>query len=185
MTLKTTDNPPSCFPETIFETPAEPGEKKWWVARTKSRQEKALAWDLKAKGMHYYLPLVSSPQKCRGRMRASILPLFSGYLFFKGDQNDRYKALQSGRIAQVIDVEDQIRIEQELATLSHATLAKMDLTLCDFVRKGQQVRIIAGPFTGLEGIVRKQKNQTRLILTLEAIRQAAAVEIPLDHVQKI
>lgn len=185
MTLKASDNPPAFFPKDLFEgSPGRDGNV-WWVARTKSRQEKALAWELHAKGLPYYLPLVAKPQNCRGRMRASILPLFSGYLFFKSDWQGRYDTLRCGRIAQILEVQDQGKITHELANLNLATQARVNLTLCDFAKEGQRVRIIAGPFTGLEGIVRKQKNQTRLILNLEAIRQAATVEIALDQAQPI
>ena len=185
MTLKASDNPPSCFPDDLFGRPAAGDETVWWVVRTKSRQEKALAWELQARGLAYYLPLVAKPQKCRGRMRTSILPLFNGYLFFKGDRQGRYDVLCSGRIAQLIEVPDQERIAHELANLHRATQARIHLTLCDFAREGQRVLVIAGPFTGMEGIVLKQKNQTRLILNLAAIKQAATVEIALDHVQPI
>lgn len=181
MTLKATDNPPSCFPEDLFQNPAGMDEKVWWVARTKSRQEKALAWDLMAKKTPYYLPLVAQPRNCNGRMRTSLLPLFNGYLFFKENQQGRIEAMRSGRIAQILKVDDQNRIDEELTILSRATLTMMRLSLCDFAQKGQRVRIINGPFAGLEGIVRKQKNQTRLVLNLEAIRQAATIEIALDQ----
>ncbi|MFZ5758404.1 MAG: transcription termination/antitermination NusG family protein [Thermodesulfobacteriota bacterium] len=185
MTLKVSDNPPAFFPEDLFEGSPSTDGNVWWVARTKSRQEKAMAWELHAKGLPYYLPLVAKPQNCRGRMRASILPLFSGYLFFKSDWQGRYDALRCGRIAQILEVQDQEKITRELANLNLATQARVNLTLCDFAKEGQRVRIIAGPFSGLEGIVRKQKNQTRLVLNLEAIRQAATVEIALDQAQPI
>lgn len=185
MTLKANDNPPSCFPENLFLGQSNTDEKIWWVARTKSRQEKALAWDLKAKGIPYYLPLVAQPRKCKNRMRTSVLPLFNGYIFFQGDQRERSEALRTGRIAQVLDVANQQRLTGELAALSSATQARLGLVLCDFVPKGQRVRIISGPFQGLEGIVKMLKGKKRLILNLEVIRQAAVVEIALDQAQPI
>lgn len=118
-------------------------------------------------------------------MRTSLLPLFRGYLFFKGDHQDRSEAFRSGRIAQVFVAEDQEKIIQELAILSQVTLAKMHLTLCDYATSGKRVRIISGPFAGHEGLVKKQKNKTRLVLNLDAIQQAATVEIALDQVQPI
>lgn len=80
------------------------GERIWWVARTKSRQEKALAWNLVSRNVEYFLPLVSRPQKSKGRMRSSIVPLFNGYLFFRGDQTARSGALKTGKIAQILEV---------------------------------------------------------------------------------
>ncbi len=186
MTLNASDNPPACFPEQLFTSPtAGKDEKIWWVARTKSRQEKALAWNLVAREVEYFLPLVSRPQKCKGRMRSSIVPLFNGYLFFRADQTARSEAMKTGKIAQVLEVKDQQGLLSELSSLARASAAKIELTLCDFVTSGQRVRILDGPFKDLEGIVKKRKNSTRLILQIEAIRQAAAVEIALDQAQPI
>ena len=184
MTLKNSDNPPTCFPESLFE--GDPDEATpWWVARTRSRQEKALAWELCRRGMAYYLPLVSRPQKCRQRMRAAIVPLFNGYLFFRGDLAARHEAVKTGRIAQVLPVADQQNLQQELAALARVTSSRLHLELCDFMAEGQRVEIIAGPFEGLTGIVVKRRNRQRLVLQIETIRQAAAVEIGLDQTRPV
>lgn len=182
MTLKAEKNPPICFPEDLFSTSnRDQSDKVWWVARTKSRQEKALAWDFASRKMEYFLPLVSKPQKCRDRIRSSVVPLFNGYMFFRGTLSDRQKALQTGRVAQVLEVDDQEGLCRELHHISWAASKKIALKLCDFVKRGQRVRIIDGPFKGLEGVVKQQKNRVRLVLTVGAIRQAASVEIELDQ----
>ena len=184
MTLKTSDNPPPCNPENIFDLDLD-SLKPWWVARTKSRQEKALAWSLKKAGISYYLPLVARPQKNRERLRISIVPLFTGYLFLRGTYMERYESLRTGRVAQVIPVEDQVSLRKDLQGISMVTAMEKCLELCDFVKKGQKARVIYGPFAGVEGIVERKKNRTRLILTVQVIRQAVRVEIDTDQVQLI
>ena len=182
MTIKPADNPPICFPENLFSEHCETSPKKrWWVARTKTRQEKALAWSLKGLGIDYFLPLVSRPQKCKGRMRTSIVPLFDGYLFFKGTEQQRLVALKTSRIAQVIEVEAQQQIDTELSSLVIATEQQSTLTLCDFVKKGQRVEIVSGPFMGMTGIVKAKKNSKRVVLNIEAIRQGVLCEIDIDQ----
>ncbi|MGM0682496.1 MAG: transcription termination/antitermination NusG family protein [Thermodesulfobacteriota bacterium] len=187
MTLKKSDNPPSRFPEDLFfnKEKKKNNERVWWVARTKSRQEKALAWNLLSRGVEYFLPLVTRPQKQKGRMRTSIAPLFNGYLFFKGTNMERYEAVSTGRIAQVMEVADQAGLYRELKSLAQVTEQRMHLELCDFVNTGQRVQIIQGPLEGIEGVVQKQKNKTRLILKVESICQAAAVEVDLDQIRAL
>ena len=111
------------------------------------------------------------------------VPLFNGYLFFRADQTARSEALKTGKIAQVLEVKNQEGLVAELSSLARVSAAKIELTLCGFVNSGQRVRIIDGPFKDLEGIAKKRKNSTRLILQIEAIFQAAAVEIVLDQAQ--
>ena len=180
MTLNSKQNPPTYNVETIFDTSLN-SENPWWVARTKSRQEKALAWSLMKGGISYFLPLSARPQKNKARLRLSIIPLFPGYLFFRGTSHNRYKALVTGRIAQVIPVQDQITLNNELRAISYACRVEENLELCDLVREGQRARIVFGPFTGAEGIVWEKKNRTRLILAVQAIGQAIRVEVGMDQ----
>jgi transcription antitermination factor NusG len=42
---------------------------------------------------------------------------------------------------------------------------------------GQEVRVIQGPFEGLRGILTEVRGKTRIVVRLEAIRQAVSVEM--------
>jgi len=178
MALKSIDNPPARSTDDLFDL-----EKPWWVARTKSRKEKALAWSLNKAGINYYLPLVARPQKNRNRLRISILPLFPGYLFFRGTDRNRYEALTTGRIAQIIAVIDQPSLNNELRAISRVADGEEELELCDFIKEGNKARIVYGPLAGTEGIIEGGKNKTRIILLVQAIRQAVRIEVNIDHVQ--
>ena len=93
MTLNPKDNPLPVHPRELLDPGAWPDPvRPWWVARTRTRQEKALARSLRGKDIPYFLPLVSRPQKSQGRMRTSIVPLFDGYLFFQADPAERQTA---------------------------------------------------------------------------------------------
>jgi len=184
MTLKLDDNPPACYPESVFDLNTDKAGP-WWVARTKSRQEKVLAWNLKRGGIKYYLPLVLRQQRCRRRLRMSLVPLFSGYLFFRGNVLERQYALRTGRIAQVLEVRDQETLHRQLHDLYLVTASQKRLELCDLAKKGRKARVVYGPFAGVEGVVRRVKNRARLILGVDAINQAIRIEIDIDQVQFI
>ncbi len=183
MTLTQSANPPVCWPETLFETvPDIQAQKTWWIVRTKSRHEKSLAWQLKAQKINYFLPLVTKAQKCQNRMRTSIVPLFSGYMFFQGDLSDRQDVLRTNRVAQILEVADHQKLHGELTALSVAIKEKMNMELYDFVSKGQMVTVTAGPFKGMKGIVTKIKNKQRVIIRITEMKQAVAVELGLEMV---
>jgi transcription antitermination factor NusG len=46
-----------------------------------------------------------------------------------------------------------------------------------FLTIGRRVRVKNGPLAGLQGILKKRKNQTRLVVSLELIQRAMAVEM--------
>ncbi|MFW5932287.1 MAG: transcription termination/antitermination NusG family protein [Desulfohalobiaceae bacterium] len=184
MTLSPQTNPSVVFPDQALEAGPDP-KRPWWVGKTRSRQEKALAWDLRSLQIPYVLPLVTQTQKSRNRVRTSLVPLFSGYIFFQGTGLERHQALRTGRLAQVLEVRDQAGLLSQLNSLAKAVDLGAELQLCDMVRQGSRVRIAFGPLAGLEGIVVRYKNQTKLVLNVQAIAQAAAVEVSLDQVQPV
>ena len=106
---------PDLFPEGLFDLPVE--SHPWWVAHVKSRQEKALARHLQPLGIPYYLPQREQKIRRAGRNFVSYLPLFPGYLFFRGTDDDRYAAHRSKLVAQVIEVVDQPLLDAELGRL--------------------------------------------------------------------
>jgi hypothetical protein len=60
---------------------AQDTERVWWAAHTKPQQEKALARQLLAQDVPFYLPLVKRLALVNGRRRESQVPLFASYVF--------------------------------------------------------------------------------------------------------
>jgi transcription termination/antitermination protein NusG len=180
--LKPSDNPPISWPDgkSIRDFVGQ-----WWVAHTKSRNEKSLAHDLVSKEVGYFLPMAWKVRRVRGRTLRSLLPIFSGYLFFCGQEKGRLEVLRTNRVANLIEVNDQQRLVGELLQIEQALAAGADLTPHKYMREGQRCRVIGGALAGLVGIVVKAKNTTRLVLQIDMLGQAASVEIDTDMIEAI
>jgi hypothetical protein len=172
--LKLADNPPSLFPEGTS-IAAIPG--RWWVGHTKARFEKAFAWDLMSRGIGYFLPMIQKTTFSGGRKRRVMTPLFSGYVFFAGDEQVRYEALLTDRLCQVIPVIDQAGLCAELAQLQTALAGSARLDPYPFAAVGQRCRIAAGPFMGLEGVVVRREKMATIVLRVGILGQGAALEV--------
>jgi len=180
--LKISENPPVVWPES--ET-VDAFQGQWWVAHTKSRNEKALAHDLMAKNISYFLPMTLKVSRRTHRTTKSLLPLFTGYLFFCGPENDRVELLKTNRVANLLEVPDQDEFVKELTRIERAIRAGSPLTPHHYIEKGQWCRVIAGPLLGLEGFVVQTKGRTRLVLQIDILGQAASVEIDVDMIEPI
>ena len=180
--LKISENPPLIWPqaESIRQF-----HGLWWVAHTKSRNEKALAHDLMAKNISYFLPMTWRVHRHSERTIKALLPLFTGYLFFCGNENERVELLKTNRVANLIEVKDQESLIHELARFDQALRAGASLTPHKYLAKGQWCRVIAGPLLGLEGIILQTKGDTRLLLQINLLGQAASVEIDIDMVEPV
>jgi hypothetical protein len=147
------------------------------VGHTKARCEKAFAFDLLARGVPYFLPMVETVRVSGGRKRRGMVPLFGGYVFFCGGDDERYAALATDRLCQVIEVADQGRLVRELSSLDKALAGRAPLDLYPFAAVGQRCRVVAGPFRGLEGIVVRRDGASRLVLEVRVLGQGASMEI--------
>src|SRR3954463_5805414 len=96
----------------------------WFVLRTRSRHEKILAGELSARGIANFLPLITCTKHYGGRKVRVELPLFPGYLFLRGSLDQAYEADRTDRVAQIICVTDQRRLDQELHDIERAMRAE-------------------------------------------------------------
>jgi transcription antitermination factor NusG len=150
---------------------------RWFVLHTKSRQEKALAQSLEALGIGYYLPLVEHVRRDRGRKIVTPTPLFPGYLFLHGSQDQAYEADRTKRLAQIIPVADQARLDADIRNLKLALAHQAKLEPYPFLKRGTRVEVRSGPFRGLQGIVEDRAGAGRLILQVDVIGKATCMEI--------
>jgi len=175
-------NPPTVFPEASSVADIE---GSWWAAHTRSRHEKALAADLIAKEIPYFLPMVEKDTVIRGRKFRVKLPLFPGYLFFAGDDNARYEALTTSHVANVYEAPNQSQIRFELAQIERAVNQGAELDLYPYLKEGRPCRVRRGPLAGLEGIVIKKKGMARIVLQVDFLGQAVATEIDPEIVDPL
>ena len=176
------ENPPLQSPA---ELPLSEFGGSWFVAHTKPRQEKALAWDIFRSGGNYFLPMYEVIKRSRTRRWTSVLPLFTGYLFFCGSEQGRLRALETNRIANLIPVPDQAGFVAELTRIEQLLSGGMAVNPYPGLTKGSACRIRTGPLTGLEGRVERCKGQARFVVNVTILGQGAAVEIDADWLEPI
>jgi transcription antitermination factor NusG len=152
----------------------------WWVAHTKARFEKAFAADLASRRIAYFLPMLERVRISGGRRRVGLLPLFPSYVFFAGDGDDRYRAVSTGRLCQVIRVADQVRLVDELTALQRALSGKATIDPYPYAAVGRRCRVMAGPFRGIEGKVVRWEGRTRIVLEVGILGRGAAMEVHPD-----
>ncbi len=181
MTLASDQNPDPIYPKDLLTT--ERPDKPWRIAQVKSRREKALACFLAQAEIGYYLPMYRRRQASEKRARYSLMPLFTGYIFFRGDDFDRHKAFRTNHIARVIEVKDPATLVRELLNINRALEGERAVYPVEFYNTGQLVRIKKGPLKDVEGIIVRKDRNFRLILSVSSIMQSISVEVDADMVE--
>lgn len=180
---------PDVHPADLFE-PAPGGElagRPWWVAHTRSRQEKLLARHLRAQDVPCYLPQRERRTTSGGKVRTAHLPLFPGYVFLRGAGAERLAAYGSGVVVRLLEVPDQAAIERELGALWRLQSSGAPLVPWQYLGPGDEVEIVDGPLKGWTGTVLREKGSLRLVVSVTFLRQSVAAEVdreivaPLAH----
>jgi len=181
--LRVSENPPIVSPEA--ESLSEM-VGTWWLAHTKARFEKVFAWDMLSHGIGYFLPMREKVTFSGGRKRRVMMPLFPSYVFFCGDEEDRYAAMTTNRLCQAIEVVDRDGFVEELAGIEGALISKAVVDHYPQLPVGARGRIISGPMMGIEGtIVEKRSAKARMVLEVTILGQGAVVEVDADLLEAI
>jgi transcription antitermination factor NusG len=180
--LKPQDNPP--VRPACFGSVREIGGT-WWVAHTKSRCEKAFAFDLMQRRLAHFLPLNEQITLSSGKRRRVMMPLFPSYVFFAGSAEDRLAAFETGRVCQILAVPDQPQFVDEIAAIDRALAAGACLTPGYLPPVGSRVCVVSGPFQGMSGQVLRTPSAIRLVLELTFLGRSAEMEIDPDCVEPL
>jgi hypothetical protein len=150
---------------------------RWCVAYVRSRQEKGLARHLLQSDVPFYLPQREHRMRAGDRWRVSHLPLFTGYVFFRGGAGERLKARKSNLVVSLLDVTDEAGLERELRSLWLLQLTGAPLVPHPYLGPGDEVEVVEGPLRGYQGRVVREKGKLRLIVSITLLRQSVAAEL--------
>jgi len=168
----------SLYPEDLLElADFQALDRRWWVLYTKSRQEKALSQQLLSQEVPFYLPLVRKAHVCRGRRFFSRVPVFAGYVFMYGSEQERLCSLTTNRISRILPVHAPDRLCHDLRQLFRLIASEAPLTIESRLGPGRRVRVRHGALAGLEGTVLARHGRTRLLVAVDFLQQGASVDV--------
>ena len=162
--------------------------KYWYAIYVRSRHEKKVHQLLLEKGVESSLPLIKTTRKWSDRKKKVEIPLFRGYVFVKIDvSRDQLNILQTDGVVKFIGIINKpSRIPDEEIHWVHMMVEKSpEVRIEQKIPVGQKVRVTAGPFKGIEGVVLRSGNRSRLVVLIESIMHAVSVEINPNYLDEI
>ena len=152
----------------------------WYAIHTKFKCEKYIAKQLNAKGIEAYVPLLSTTKRYVRKVKTYEVPLISCYVFVRIDLTDRVKVLETqyvfgflkcnGRVTAIPEVEMQLmkRVVGELDEVNVEPLSW---------ERGDQVEVISGNLTGLNGKIVMRQAKREFLVELETLGYQLNVSI--------
>ena len=159
----------------------------WYAIHVKSKHEKKTADALTRKGYECLVPSYRERRKWSDRTKVIEFPLFPGYVFSRFDVEVRLPILKTpgvlavagiGKVPQPLDAHEIEQI-QKVAAANHPAQP------WPFLKVGQRVRIMAGPLTGVEGLLSQLRGETRVVLTVSLLEKAISVQVESDAIRPL
>jgi transcription antitermination factor NusG len=159
--------------------PTADSQQPWYALYTRHQHEKTVAQILTNKGFETLLPLYQAPRRWQDRVKLLSLPLFPCYVFLKGGLERRLDIMRTPGIYALVSSAGQP------APIPHAQIDAIRRGIESgahvephpLLKSGDWVRVKSGPLQGIRGILVRRKTLYRLVLSVEMLGKAAAVEI--------
>lgn len=162
----------------------------WFACYTQPRREKKVQRWPRDREVECFLPLVPRVSHWHERRKTIEWPLFRSYLFVKCPPGELGSITGTRGVAAVVrfGAEPAVIPEHEIDNIAR---------FADKLREtgweppaaqfepGQRVKITAGPFEGVVGIVVEARSRRRVIVGLQTIGLGFEVDVPRDSLKSI
>ncbi len=169
------------------EMPANFCEPQWYAAYTRAKHEKSVAEQFTRRSVEHFLPLYESVRRWKDRRVRLELPLFHGYVFVRLALRDRLQVLQVPGVAHLVGFSGRPAAlpQAEMDALRTSLASGIRVEPHPYLTAGRRVRIKAGPLAGMEGILLRRKSGLRIVLSIDMIRRAVAVEMESSEIEPV
>jgi transcription antitermination factor NusG len=173
----------------LIESPASKatGQSAWYALYTRHQHEKTVAQVLMGKGFEVFLPLRAAPHRWKDRIKVLSLPLFPCYVFLNGDTGRRLDVVTTPGIHSIVSYAGQPATipASEIESIRRMVQSGLPVEPHPFLNCGDRVRVKCGPLTGVQGFLVRKRNLYRLVLSVEMLGKAVAIEIDAHSVEKM
>jgi transcription antitermination factor NusG len=162
-------------------------QQSWHVIYTRHQHEKMVAQILSSKGFEVFLPLYAAVHRWKDRDKQLSLPLFPCYVFLKGGIDRRQDIVTTPGMYCFVGSQNRAAVipPEEMDAIRRAVESPIRVEPHPFLKCGDRVRVKSGALAGVEGILTRKKNLYRLVLSVELLQQAVALDIDAYLVEKV
>jgi transcription antitermination factor NusG len=162
---------------------------QWFALHTRSNFEALVAGELGEKGMEAYLPAFDEMHRWKDRTKRISVPVFPGYVFarFQNLPAVRLEVVKARGVVRILGSGADIEAvpDNEIEAVQRILNAKLPCFGHPFLREGDWVIVKRGVLRGLEGILLRVKNRTRLVVSVSLLSQSVATELDASDVEPL
>jgi transcription antitermination factor NusG len=161
--------------------------KHWFAVFTSPRHEKRVEEHFRVREIESFLPLYRMQRQWKDGSKGILqLPLFSSYIFARIGPDGRVPVLSiPGVISIVGGGREFSSVPDSYIHFLRDGLRQGKIEPHPYLISGARVRIRSGAMAGMEGILLRNKNDFRVVLTLEMIMKSVRVEVEMNNIEPV
>jgi transcriptional antiterminator NusG len=161
--------------------------KCWFAVFTVPRHEKRVEEHFRRKSVESFLPLYATRRQWKDGTKTTLqLPLFPCYIFVRIGYDARVRVLETPGVRWIVGSKRLcVPVPDCYIHWLQEGLGKRIVEPHPYLAAGTRVRINSGPMVGLEGVLLRNKNNCRVVLTLEMIMKSVLVEVAADEIEPV
>ena len=172
------------------DTSVQPEERKWYVAYVRLFHERKTAERLAAMGIESFVPVREEIHQWSQRKKKVMRVLIPQMIFIHATQKERMEALTLASISHYM----VLRGEHTPAVIPDRQMQQF-MFMVDYstetiemftspLEPGQQVKVIKGPLSGMEGELIEIDGKSKVVVRLDLLG-CAGVDMPIGYVEAL
>jgi transcription termination/antitermination protein NusG len=152
--------------------------RPWFAVQVAPRCEATVAGLLEYKGSQSFLPTYKSLRRWSDRTKTLHLPLFPGYVFCRSNGPVLGLVVSTPHVVRIVGLGGKPSPidETEIDALQRVERSGTMSQPCPYLRVGERVQIKSGPLSGIVGILVQIRNESRLVISIDAIMKSVSVD---------
>lgn len=162
---------------------------KWFAVYTKYKREKVILKDLQRQGIQAYLPIQKLTRIYASKKKKVELPLISCYIFVKITKPEYIPVLQTDNVVNFVKIaRSLISIpEREMEIMRQIVGEGIPVTAepSSAFNRGDQVEIVGGNLTGLQGTLVDNHGEKEVVIDLETMGYSLRMTLDTKYLRKV
>ncbi|MEL7005054.1 MAG: UpxY family transcription antiterminator [Bacteroidota bacterium] len=137
-------------------------------------------------GIDLYFPTHVEIRQWHDRRKKLEVPVFPSYLFAKIDAHDMVKVYGVSGFVRFLSTGNELDIISDERMESLQQLFSNDFEVSSIkIQRREKVKVINGPLIGLEGVILKDTEGSRVLVQMEVLNRFIKTELPVSDLEKL
>jgi transcription termination/antitermination protein NusG len=158
----------------------------WFAVQTRPKAEKTAALQPKVRGYEVFLPVYRSRNEWSDRIAEVDRPLFPGYCFCVLDSDQPFRIVSAPGVVRIVGWgrRPEPIAENDIVAIQTMLRSGLPMGPHKHLTEGETITITKGPLRGVGGLLVRNKNNMKVVVSIELLQRSVAVELDYEAVSE-